>query len=935
MSYGIKMVDKTSLIKNTFETCKKNIANNKKHFTIILSLAIISLITITWFRGEHLINGGDYELPLSPLKDLYYRLFVWQYTYGTESANSVANLFPWNSFFAFCEFLGLSLINSEKLLFYLLFFLQGLFMYIFTINFIQGESRYVSGFFSALLYMFNLYTLQFRWKISISSMFVYVFLPVLFLFFYKGYILKKQRKKYLFYFGLTSLFIASSSTTPAYVIPIFIILFTYLVFNILVNKKYDCIIDSIKYYFLIVSVYFCFNLWWILPILGSGTIKSRFLQVYFDDWATYTINSLKAESLVASIINVLRIQGHWGFQSTHQGVPYYPYAQIYLTPFYILISVLIPVIAFSSLKYVKDNNFLLYMNFLSIFGVFLMKGIHPPLGNLFEYFFFTVPILRVFRMTHDKFGLILLFGYAYTFGYSVGKIFLLLRNKLIIKLNNYNLNKFIDISLILVLFIPFFIIYPFPFWTGDIIPPDQTTLRGWRIDIPDYYYDEATWFNNKTDDFKIFELPFRKGVGGASFTYDWGYTGALFEPHLITKPFITHRMTPTATILEESYDLLRSEQTDNVGSIWGLFGIKYIVFHNDYDSSAQPGQVDPLNNITNWLTSQQGISLTKKIGQLDIYSNNNFVPRLFLSSTLINTNNDVITASDLLFALTNFKEEYPVVLDVPTLTNIELGYNISAKYLIKQEAETGYFNNTGWGIWKLFIGTYQNNDDKAAIPYENETISYRINIPENGLWDVYATVRWDGDRGTLKYKINDGIWSNGSIPFNGTIGDISNYYYAEIKLGQSYIESGNHTITFINTDPKSYKWGYQNIDNFYLKGPVVKDSLLEIESKLLNPTAYSIKINNSQPCFLVFSDGYHSGWKLLEKQSFNLFDYFTSSNFIDTVHFQGNGYMNVWYIKETGFHDIILYFQPQVYFYWGLIGSTFFILFFYIVLRYK
>lgn len=74
----------------------------------------------------------------------------------------------------------------------------------------------------------------------------------------------------------------------------------------------------------------------------------------------------------------------------------------------------------------------------------------------------------------------------------------------------------------------------------------------------------------------------------------------------------------------------------------------------------------------------------------------------------------------------------------------------------------------------------------------------------------------------------------------------------------------------------------------------------------INPTKYIIDIDNDRLNYLIFSERYDKGWKL---------SYFNNN------HFKVNGYANGWHIDKVGKYKLVLEYQPQKYFYYGIIVS--------------
>ncbi|MBI3103836.1 hypothetical protein HYZ05_02765 [Candidatus Daviesbacteria bacterium] len=70
-----------------------------------------------------------------------------------------------------------------------------------------------------------------------------------------------------------------------------------------------------------------------------------------------------------------------------------------------------------------------------------------------------------------------------------------------------------------------------------------------------------------------------------------------------------------------------------------------------------------------------------------------------------------------------------------------------------------------------------------------------------------------------------------------------------------------------------------------------------------NPALYRGKIYLDKPSFIIFSESFHPGWKLvLSKQG---------KDYIPTIHTMANLYANAWYIDKDGEYDFKLEFEPE------------------------
>jgi len=890
------------------------------------------LLSITWFRGDNLIDGLDMELPLSPSYIFKTYSYTWDGIHGRESANSVTPLFPRHTFFLFCELAGLSLVTSEKILFYCEFAFGGLFMYFLTSRLIKGKERHLAGLVSALFYMLNPYTLQFKWNgLAIGPLFVYVMLPLTFYLYVRGLEGKKNLITTAIYIGLTTLMFAPSTSTPAHVIVVWLILFSYLLFDSIWNfRNKRRIIRSFGFTLLVIVVYIAFNMWWFMPTVW--VTPARYESIFVSGLeAERTITSLRLESYMAGFVNTTRMWGHWGFWSTaFTNVPYYPYAHTYLTPPFVLLSFLVPILAFSSLLWSR-SKYVIYFASISVLSIFLMKGIHPPFGEVYDWMFSNFPMFRIFRMQHDKFGIIQVLGYSFLLGQSVSFIYYRMASKLS-RLNpniicrklvfRRNLRLTAWKGLIVALLFSLFVVYMLPFWTGDVIQSERPPyFKDMRVNIPAYYYEAAEWINQQNEDFKIFPLPFRKWSSSSSSAYIWGYDGGYFAKHLIHKPIVLYGIEPPPLeMTNQIYFTLQDNRSSNIGAIMGLLNVRYLLLHNDFDVRLY-AQADPPYEIQQFLAGNEEFHLKKTFGLLDFYENDHFIPHIFATRNIIYT--DVFGLEDFMdFNGTFMSLNPPAVFSSETVSPDALfTLDAASKVILHEHSTNDYFNNTGWEILPDISGEHNNIGTSCQHNVPNATISYTMFFPKDGTYEVYAYVRWDAYRGSLRYKLDDDPWSEGKSPYWEV--PWPQYRFDLLKLGRSFITKGDHTFTIMNT--WAYPKSYQNV--FYLAFVPASDaseeeSIASVTFERVEPTKYNIHVNASKPFMLVFSESYHPEWKAYYSDDVSWYQTLWMKPINEDMHFLVNDYANAWYIDRVGEYNITLYFKPQTAFYLGVIIST-------------
>jgi len=617
---------------------------DQKSMLCAMFILVLGLLSLTWFKDDYLIAGRDIELPY--VSQMYIireeTLSTWDGIFGREASSSTASLFPRLVYFALCEYLGVPLLASEKVLFYVLFATPGLFMFLLVTHLVQDERKYLAGLISAVFYMMNPWNMIFRWSgLALSPLFMYAVFPLTLLLFIRGLNSGQHNLKHALLVGLSTLLFACSGSTPAYVVVAWIILLAYQVFDAVWRWNLGLgVKKGFRFTLLAFIVILALNAWWFVPMIWA--VPSRYVSVFQSGFeGERTLASLMLESRDASVFNILRMFGHWGFYSGFLGDPYYTFAPLYQTATFVLISCLFPILAFSALLW-RRNRFVIFFSALAFIGSFLMKGTHDPLGEVYGWTFFNLPGFMIFRMQFDKFGILQVLGYAFLLGHSVSHLYVDIKRRI----DSSKLKPSFVVATgsvwrgtIAVLLVILLGVYMFPFWTGEVIPRAQTRLKGAYVKIPSYYYDAGNWVSSQPGDFKVLTLPFRMNTSSPSVTLTWGFDGADIARQFVHKPLIQSGNTPPPEELtNKMYEMFRHEKTLYFGKLLGMMNIRYILLYNDFVYQDYLGQVDSPQNIMFLLKQQRGIQFRQSFGELDFYENVYWLPHIYATSNIICAN---------------------------------------------------------------------------------------------------------------------------------------------------------------------------------------------------------------------------------------------------------------------------------------------------------
>jgi len=587
---------------------------NHHHKTSIIVLAIILLfgaISLTWFGGRPFLAGDDTILHLN-LKNIdeYFYACPLNSAYGGADICKFSFLLPLGSFLKLYSFFDLPFSPSifQKLLIYTLFTFSGISAY-FLFTALRPKSSFFAKLFASSLYMFNFYFLWLWVSVSYLSV-VYVFFPLILALYIKGI----KEGKGLSYAVITAL-IWTVTVTPGYgkafVATNWLVILSFLIFYVITIHNRVRAKRALYFTLCLTGIWFALNALWIIPLSSSFHEELwRHAIPGVSSWDLFKGNSV-------TIADGLRFMGYYGLTRSYNGSPLFPWYSVYNSPLFIIVSFLVPILAFSALILNKKDEISIYFGILTIIFLFLVKGPNPPLGSVNTFLFSHFNLEFMFRSIYQKFMGYVVLGSTILIASTIDEL---------VKLNTKkkSLNLFKGLSIIL-LFICLVGILPHPLWTGSLY--DQSgIIPSKRVEIPNYYYEAARWLDTQEGDFNILPLPFptRHKI---IFSWDNGKNGYLAKyPFLLlsSKHFITNDFgNQTGSTLAR----LIISSAINDSSVLNTFNVKYIIFHCDTNWRYYGDTSNTSKQIQESLNSINGLISEKSFGKIDIYRNTRWKPR--------------------------------------------------------------------------------------------------------------------------------------------------------------------------------------------------------------------------------------------------------------------------------------------------------------------
>ena len=661
---------------------------------------MLSLSTLTWFRGQDIIAQLDYMPHINTGNFLLHSFFRWndQISFGFYDPRNSPVIF-YSIYYYLLDSLGIYVGIIERVQFYIIFAFAGISMY--CLAHILGINR--SGkLAAALLYMCLPAFIDFFWIWNFYS-----FIPLIL----ATYIYGLKNKVGLRYIIITTI-VWFSTITLAFlntvtVVLVAILLLLYFLYYMALNMgHYKNIIHGLKFSTSMLIFFLLINSFWLLPLLTSLKEGGEISNVV----GTSDMSILSG--LSSSILFGFRQLSYLGiFSATYKGDIFFPYATYYNNPLIIIVTFLIVSFAFLGLI-LKKNKDMWFFGFIVLFGLFMMKGINEPMNTINLLFYKYVPFFeRLFR-NPLRFQIFVAIGISILMGFTTSVI-------------QFKLNKidkrfscifiYIVIGLILLLGVPII--------KGDFFIQGGDVITSAKTSIPDYYINASSWLDKDKGDFRVLSLPITKSYQAS---YSW-FTGSNPDINLFNVPMVSTNIGD-----KFNYRYIIGEKIENIQrnetfyKILTTLNIKYILYHRDSNWRYISGNGEWINQdknkIESFLENQNELSIEASFGALDFYLNEDWdMFHIYAVSNhiIVNVDNLISTIESDNY---NPREQIIIVADqnkdkqIPIINNdskpIILYQRINpAKYYIEVENVTQPF-------WLVFSESYHQGWS-AYINYED------------------------------------------------------------------------------------------------------------------------------------------------------------------------------------------------------------------------
>ncbi|MDH5266303.1 MAG: hypothetical protein OEW62_01340 [Candidatus Bathyarchaeota archaeon] len=626
-------------------------------------------------------------------------------------------------------FLGGEIVSKGMLIFFIT--LSGFFMFYFGKTL---KLSYFSSLIGGLIYVFSPIVFTKAVAGYVYYLLGYALTPFLLVVFFKA---QRNKEKRLTYSIISGLIFGLIGTQIQFFIMGFTILLTLVLIDYRNLKNGLIVLTSTT---VIGSV---LHFPWILPLILTPSTTSPSTQTFL---AYHEITSC---STILESIRVVgyKIQPYSYTQLISQGiVP----SWIFYTNF------LMPIIASLALL-LKRNRYTIGFGAMVGLGVFLLKGINPPLEDLFIVAFQYTPLVIFRELWHVAF----LAFFSYTILTSICLHEITKRTKLKTgHIRNYALA--VGLAVIIV------VSNGYPLFLGNFAGYIQT------YSLSEDYRNLFQSFQKDQNQYRVLWLPAimpmkydNKSLFGVDPLISFS-PKPTFPQHIIPQyPLSTLTMFLVSTIQEN--------KTQQFGNIISPFATKYIILRNDFSSKypfyvplgLYPGLREKWEpNVTsNFIRNQQDLQLKDETPSFRLYQNTNPSDFIYMPTTIIYGTKDLSTLvnlakisnlSDIIYLtdITQLETRNPLFLVkddgfdlIPIITGVKID---PGNYATELDAEKGWINSKYW-FWYNYLfastinnGAFSKTESQLTIP-----------IKTKGRSEIWAKVLKWPKGGRLRFQLDD------------------------------------------------------------------------------------------------------------------------------------------------------------------------------------
>lgn len=712
----------------------------------------------------------------------------------------------------------------------------------FLINFLFKKK--LIAFLTAILYIFNLSTVQQFYVPFEMFPTQWAFLPFIILFSIKY--LTQKSKKNLILFSLFTLLATPQAYAPQLWFAFFFIYLSFLIIHSFFNRQ------DLKKSLTLILFTLLLNAFWLIPNLFYIFTSSSINKDYRGN-RLYSQEYLLKNRANGNLADSTLIKGFYldwsvfdfNHNSFDQLMPQWKHH--FNQPIVLIIGYLIFIASFFGLiiSFLKKDHLFISLSPFFIIPFVLLSNRIPIFSQFFDFLIKNSTLRESFRFIFSKLSILLLFGLVIFFSYTLSFVFQ--------KIKSLKFQNIISTLIVICL-----IIYTFPIFQGQLVS------QAVRIKIPDNYF-QFWQFMNSQGDSRILTLPLNQFSGWQY--YNWGYQGSGFLWFNLKQSLLDRDSDRWSIQNEQSYqeffNSLYSQKSDIFFHSLQKYQIKYIIIDQSIISSSSNNnnQITFKNEtdaLLKKLEDQKSIAKINQFGSISIYQTNfpvfntttktitNYVSPSYQSAYFDAANSqDYITTTQ-----TNIFYPFRDLLN----SNQKIDLNkLEINQISPSQWQIGLKNPTNYQL-QLPSLTSTEKSITASVYLESSKIIFKFPFPQEILNSLKT--EFNLPKNSTQVKINDIFFPITSDSPNQFLGNINIFINSANYLNDQIINFGfdiNKTIYLKNVYLNSQSIDFINPQNFNLNLPNLPHSsgyIIAIKSQFISgiPLRLCLKNNYSFVC---------------------------------------------------------------------------------------
>jgi arabinofuranan 3-O-arabinosyltransferase len=570
-----------------------------------LAPAIVAAVAVQfWFRSGESLAGGDLAPPIAPNDDY---LSHWnQLTTGAGSPGSTIVLLPYYAGLRFFQSAGVGEAGFQRLWLSLLFAGSAAAVVFLAQQLFRSPlAACVAGFAAT----FNAYHLSTGFDpVPLAATIAAAVLG--------GLVIRAGRPDAgsdPVVFAVASLLVGLVFANPPHVV----LVIAWLVACVLLAWAAfgrAALARTGRFLLVAVPLALLFNLWWIVPAVLTVTgplFHEQFAAAGVSQWAwTQSRNS---------ITNVLSLTSFWSWLHPE----YYPFAVGLQRPPFDVLQFTLAAAAAAGLAFAGRATWRVASTLAAIglLAIWLLKGLHPPLGHVNLWLYDHVPGLWLFR-DPAKIRLVLVLVFSLLAALAVREV--------------ARFSRPASAALALVI-VGASIVYAYPLLTGSVVADKRPLLPSEHVAVPESWRRAAWYLNSVNAAGKVVVLP-RLDYYQAPTT--WGYYGSSFLHQLIHRPVIeplpdSYYADPATALVDSLQQDILDRGGDVAGALQAL-GSRYVLLRRDLDTRFPDRSFVAPSMLARALAHVHGLRHVGSFGFVDLYeARDSAPPEVYAAAPLV------------------------------------------------------------------------------------------------------------------------------------------------------------------------------------------------------------------------------------------------------------------------------------------------------------